>query len=472
MPILFPDAVQWARSNFTGVALGLDCRRERLIYSAARLALHPGASLPSLFNPKDLRCFYSLLHRKEASHQALLAGHFALTKQAMQGPDVILVVHDTTELDFTSHKALHCHLGPIGNGKGFGLLQHNSLAVRATDGWLLGLAHQQLVARQPVPFGESRSQGNRRERESALWPHGFEGVGRAPEGCCWVDVCDRGGDIFEALYVSLEMGHHALIRVCQDRCIWWQTDDGGQQTGYLLQVARGLSGQVENVVSISQKGGRPARQAVVKLAAEPVWIEPPKQMPKRKQYKKIGVWVVRIWEEKPPEGEEALEWVLLSSMPTRTEEELLLRRDWYALRWPVAEDYHQAEKSGCGEEKIRFQDQGALRAMLAVLSAVAVRVVQLRQAGRACPEEAAERMATPLEIALVQQALAVQPQPWTVTQFVHGVAKLGGFLGRKCDGEPGWKTMWRGYERLQTMMEGIHLAEQIRQRQQQDPSTH
>ncbi len=136
------------------------------------------------------------------------------------------------------------------------------------------------------------------------------------------------------------------------------------------------------------------------------------------------------------------------------------------MRWPVAEDYHQAEKSGCGEEKIRFQKQGALRALLALLSAVAVRVVQLRQAARACPEEAAEQMATPLEIALVQQALAEQPQSWTVSQFIHGVAKLGGFMGRKCDGEPGWKTMWRGYERLQHMMEGIHLAEQIRQRQQ------
>jgi len=466
MPRLFPDAVQWARANFSEVCLGLDCRTDRLIYSAARLALHPGASLPSLFNPNDLRCFYCLLHRKEATHDALLGGHFALTKKAMQVPDTILIVHDTTELDFTSHKALHPYLGPIGNGKGFGLLQHNSLAVRASDGWLLGLACQQLVKRQPAPEGETPSQRNRRERESALWPHGFEGVGRAPDGCCWIDVCDRGADIFEALYVSMDLGHHALIRACQDRCVWFASADGCQQEGHLMRVARGLPAQAESQVQISQKGGRPARLALVKLAATPVWIEPPKAMPNRKQYKKIGIWVVRIWEEKPPAGEEALEWVLLSTMPTRTEEEMRLRQDWYAMRWPVAEDYHQAEKSGCGEEKIRFQKQGALRALLALLSAVAVRVVQLRQAARACPEEAAEQMATPLEIALVQQALAEQPQSWTVSQFIHGVAKLGGFMGRKCDGEPGWKTMWRGYERLQHMMEGIHLAEQIRQRQQ------
>src|SRR5262245_35480317 len=154
---LFPDAASWAEENFGGVDLGLDSRRDRLVYSAARLAASPGASLPAVFRANDLRCFYSLLHRKEATHQALLAGHTARTKQAMTTPDVILVIHDTTELDFTSHKALHPHLGPVGTGRGRGLLQHNSLAVRAKDGLLLGLAHQQLLARRPRPQGETRA---------------------------------------------------------------------------------------------------------------------------------------------------------------------------------------------------------------------------------------------------------------------------------------------------------------------------
>jgi hypothetical protein len=466
-PLLFPDAASWAQANFAHAALGRPDRQERLVFSATQLALHPGESLPAALDPKDLRCFYHLLHRREATPQVLQAEHFALTRQAMMVQEPILVVHDTTELDYTAHPALYEHLGPIGDGRGRGLLQHNSLAVRARDGLLLGLAYQQLVLRKPAPRSngrrESSSQRQHRERESRLWKQGFAGVGEAPTGVCWIDVCDRGADIFEALHGAVELGHHALIRACQDRCVLVERD-GEKQSDYLMQVARRLPAQVADVVAVTEKGGRPGRQAQVRLAACPVWIEPPKHMPGHLDCRRVQVWVERIWEVEAPAGVEPLEWVLLSTLPAGTDEELRTRRDWYARRWTTAEDYHQAEKTGVGEEKVRFQDGPSLRAILAVLAVVAVRVVQLRQLERACPEVPAEQVATPLEIALVQEALGVVPVAWTVTAFVRGVAKLGGFLGRKCDGRPGWKTLWRGYRKLQTLVEGVHLGEELRRR--------
>lgn len=463
---LFADAEGWAQANFGAVDLGRDDRRQRLISSAARIAESPGASFPAVFGRKDLRCFYALMHRKESSHGALLSAHFALTKRSMNTSDVILVVHDTTDLDFTSHKALHGQLGPIGDGGGRGLLQHNSLAVRASDGFLLGLAHQQLVERVPAPPGETRTQRKHRERESALWRRGFEGVGRPPEGRTWVDVCDRGADDFEALHASLRLGHHALIRACQDRCVLVEQADGWLRPGKLMSFARGLPGRCPDTVEVAQRGGRPGRTARVQLAGAVVWIEPPKQLPRRRQYRDLRVWVVRVWEPEPPAGAEALEWVLLSTLPADTVEELRQRRDWYALRWPTAEDYHQAEKTGCSEEQVRFADAAALKASLALLSAVAVRVVQLRQAARAHPQEPAQRVASDLEIAVLQQALGVAAAAWTVAAFVRGVAQLGGFLGRKCDGQPGWKVLWRGYKKLQGLVEGARLHEQILRRSQ------
>jgi hypothetical protein len=464
---LFADAESWAHANFGAVDLGRPDRSDRLVYSAARIAAQPGASFPALFALNDLRCFYNLMHRQEVTHQAISAGHFALTRAAMNAPEeVILVVHDTTELDFTHHKALHDHLGPIGDGNGRGFLQHNSLAVRASDGLLLGLAYQQLVLRQPAPPGETRTQKKHRERESVLWPRGFRGVGPAPEGCLWVDVCDRGADAFEALYASfVEMGHQALVRACQDRCVLVEQADGTLRPDKLMAFARSLPGRLDDVVEVPQRGGRPGRRARVRLGGAVVWLEPPRQLPRRGQYRDLRVWVVRVWEPEPPPGEEALEWVLLSTSPAETDEQLRERRDWYALRWPAAEDYHQAEKTGCREEHVRFQDVEALKASLALLSAVAVRVVQLRQVARACPEEPAERVASPLEIGLLQQALGVALAAWTVGAFVRGVARLGGFLGRKCDGEPGWKTLWRGYAKLQSLVEGARLLLAQMQRQ-------
>jgi hypothetical protein len=466
---LFPDAVCWAQQIFSSVDLGRADRNDRLLFSAASLAAQPGASFPTVFARRDLRCFYSLMHRPEATPAALLAGSFAHTKQAMTtSDDVILVIHDTTELDFTSHQALHDQLGPIGDGRGRGLLQHNSLAVRARDGLLLGLAHQQLVLRQPAPPGETRTQRKHRDRESILWQRGFEGVGPTPEGCTWVDVCDRGADLFEALHAALQLGHQALIRACQDRCILVEQADGELRPDKLMTFARSLPGQMDDVVAVTQKGGRPARVAQVQLAGAVVWIEPPKQLPNRHTYPDRRVWVLRVWEPHPPEGAEALEWVLLSTLPAQTDEQLRTRRDWYARRWPVAEDYHQAEKTGCGEEKVRFQDVASLQASLALLAAVAVRVVQLRQVARACPDEPAASVATALEIALLEQALGSADRATalkTVSQFVRGVARLGGFLGRKCDGEPGWKTLWRGYQKLQGLVEGARLHEQILRQQ-------
>jgi hypothetical protein len=458
---LFADADAWAQTQFGTVDLGRDDRQQRLVFCAARLAKNPGASFPAVFNRKDLRCFYALMHRRECSHSAVLSAHFARTKEAMNTPDVILIVHDTTEMDYTSHQALHDQLGPIGDGGGRGLLQHNSLAVRARDGLLLGLVHQQLVKRRPAPPGETRNQRRHRERESILWPRGFEGVGRPPEGCIWVDVCDRGADLFEALHASRELDHHCLIRACQDHCVLVEQADGMLRPDHLMALARSLPGQCGDTVEVRQKGGRPGRTAQVQLASAVVWIEPPKQLPGRKQYKDLRLWVVRIWEPEPPAGVEALEWVLLSSLPADSEQELRQRRDWYALRWPTAEDYHQAEKTGCGEEEVRFQDVESLKASLALLSVVAVRVVQLRQTARACPQEPAERVASPLEIAVLQQALGVEAASWTVAAFVLGVAQLGGFLGRKCDGQPGWKVLWRGYKKLENLVEGARLHDQM-----------
>jgi hypothetical protein len=463
---LFADPDSWARANFSGVDLGRPDRTRRLVYSAARIAEAPGASFPAVFALNDLRCFYNLMHRKEATHHAVLAAHFALTKASMRPGDVVLAVHDTTDVDFTHHEALRGQLSPIGDGNGHGLLQHNSLAVRASDGMLLGLAFQQLVRRQPAPPNETRTQRKHRDRESALWRRGFEGTGQAPQGVTLVDVCDRGGDDFESLYRAVQLGHEALVRACQDRCILVEQPDGGLRPGRLMAFVRGLPGRAEGTVEVSQKGGRPARAARVKLDGAAVQIEPPKQLPRREQYQNLRVWVVRVWEPEPPEGEEALEWVLISTMPAATQEELLQRRDWYAMRWPVAEDYHQAEKTGCREEHVRFQDAGALEASLALLSAVAVRVVQLRQAARACPQEPAQRVASGLEIEMLAQALGVMAAAMTVGAFVLGVAKLGGFLGRKCDGQPGWKVLWRGYVKLQALVQGARLHEQM-QRQRQ-----
>jgi Transposase DNA-binding/Transposase Tn5 dimerisation domain len=454
---LFPSAADWAEHTFGSTPLGDPRRTRRLVRTAARIAERPHGSLPSKFGWNDLRAVYRLMNRPEATHAQVIAPHCRHVQAAMARQPLVLVVHDTTELDFTSHRALR-GTGPLGaGGRGRGLLQHNSLAIRP-DGQLLGLAHQQVLPRQAAPAGETRAQRRRRRRESQLWLDGIAAVGRAPDGAVWVDVADCGGDVFDALHAARGLGHHFLIRAAQDRRVQIDTA-GGRRTSYLRRHARALAPQAGGTVTIASKGGRPARQARVALAAAAVWISPPWPESKRRDARPpLRAWVERVWEPQPPAGVEPLEWVLLSSLPIASQQDLRQRQAWYALRWPTAEEFHQVEKTGCGEEQLRFETAEAMGPMVGLLSVVAVRLLQLRDAERHSPEAPAAQVASARERELVAAACGGPSAAMTVRQFVRGVARLGGYLGRRGDGPPGWKTLWRGYQRLQDMVEGARRA--------------
>jgi len=367
---------------------------------------------------------------------------------------LVLILHDTTELDYSSHPKL-VGVGQIGNENGKGFLQHNSLAILPQPRQVLGLAFQQLQARTPAPEGESTYQRKRRERESALWQRGFRAPGRPPEGCVGVDVGDRGSDDYEAMRAAQEVGHAFLFRLSQNRIIC--TTPTHDHEAYLLDYARTLSSRGSDQVDIPGRGGRPARTAWVQLAAAPVWVPAPTGTPQRQAQPLIAAWVIRVGEPNPPAGiDDPLEWLLLCSLPSQTLEELKERRDWYCCRWLV-EVYHHIEKSGCREEARRFETAERMATCLAVLAVVAVRVLQLRCALECQPDAPAEEVGTTEEIQLVRQFIKHQGQRLTVRAFVRGVAKLGGFLGRKGDGEPGVRALWRGYQRLQDMLQGFHL---------------
>src|SRR5262249_26742671 len=159
-----------------------------------------------------------------------------------------------------------------------------------------------------------------------------------------------------------------------------------------------------------------------------------------------------------------------SSLPVESAEDLRQRQAWYALRWPTAEEFHQVEKTGCGEEQLRFETAEAMKPMLGLLSVVAVRILQLRDAERRDPGAPASRVASAAERELVAAATPGGPPAagLTVRGVGRGVARLGGFVGGRGDGARGWKALWRGYQRLQDMAEG---AQRLRAATQQAPPT-
>jgi len=439
--------------NFGTVDLGDVRLTRRLIHSAARIAAHPEKPFNQVFDWNELRGFYNVCHKDTATLSALQKAHWQQTRQQMAEYPLALILHDTSEMDFTGHTAL-TGAGPIGDGNGRGFLQHNSLAVVPEPKQVLGLAHQQWHVRKEAPKGEHTSKRKRRERESLLWLRGIEATGRPPEGCRWVDVGDRGADIYEAMVASQAQGHDFLFRVTQNRQVW-ATPEREALTN-LRDHACGLPSRGCDRVDIPSRGGRAGRQATVELAAAPVWVPAPSGTRQRAAQPVVAAWVVRVWEAEPPAGVEGLEWILITSVPTRTLAELRERRDWYACRWMV-EVFHDIEKNGCSEEDRRFETARRMEACLAILSVVAVRIFQLRTALECQPAEPAEQVATREEIEVVRRLVEHKGGTFTVEDFVRGVAGLGGFLGRKHDGNPGVKTLWRGYQRLQDLLLGYRF---------------
>jgi Transposase DNA-binding/Transposase Tn5 dimerisation domain len=444
----------WAEQNFGSVDLHHRRRTRRLVRSAAAIAAQPEKPFNQVFNWNDLRAFYNFCDQEVATLPTIQGPHWELTREAMRQHELVLILHDTSELDFTDHPSLQ-GTGPIGDGRGRGFLQHNSLAVLPQPRQVLGLAYQQLRVRKEAPVGEHTQKRKRRKRESELWLEGITASGLPPERCCWVDVGDRGSDIYEAMVASQEVGHAFLFRVTQNRQVW--TTAKRERLIGLRDFACSLPSHGQDQVAIPGRGGRVSRTAIVEMAAAPVWIPAPEGTLRRWSQPVIAAWVVRIWEVNAPAGLEPLEWILVCSVPTRTLEELKTRRDWYCCRWMV-EVFHHIEKNGCKEEARRFETAERMEACLAILSVVAVRVFQLRTALTAQPEAPAEQVATTEEIQVLrafhkQDATNVL----TVREFVRGVAKLGGFLGRKHDGEPGVLTLWRGYQRLQDLLSGYRL---------------
>ena len=216
--ILKPDAnTSFGEMHFGNALLGDKRRTDRLVSCADALCRHPGGTLPDKLNsPADLKAFYRLCDCPDVTHGAVLAPHQDRTLQCIeQMRRPILILHDATELDYTTHFSLADDLGQIGNGKHRGYICQNSLAVDPKTREVMGLTNQVLHHRVRVPKGETDAQRrDRKTRESRLWLHGTKGL---PSRRQLVDVCDQGADTFEFLQHECNSGRRFVIRSAYNR---------------------------------------------------------------------------------------------------------------------------------------------------------------------------------------------------------------------------------------------------------------
>lgn len=444
---IMPDVEQWAQQQWQSVELSDTRLSRRAVVIGQQMARRPGASLPQQMESRaQLKATYRLLANAKVSHEQLSQPHWEVTRQAAGAETLILLVQDTTELDYTQYADTMEGLGPIGDGRGRGLLLHSTLAVRPQPRQVLGLLHQQVYQRVPVPPGQSRRARPKAERESRVWSEALRAIGPPRAGSRWVVVADRAADDIDFLLTCRQTGLDFTIRMAYERRL---VQPGAP--AYLLSQARAWPPSTERTLEIRGRGGRPARTAHLQVSFGLVLLQTPGREPP------VRVWVVRVWEDQTPSETEAIEWILATTVAVATEGDALERIDWYTARW-TAEDYHQCLKTGCAVEHRDLEHADRVERLLGFLAPVAVRLLQLREESRLNPEAAASEIVEPLLVALVARKLQVPATAMSLRAFWRGVARLGGFLGRRRDGDPGWKTLWRGWLYLQTLAEGACLA--------------
>jgi hypothetical protein len=447
------SVTEWSQSNFGSCQLGDKRRTHRLVQVAEQVANNPAASLPDQTEQwAALKAAYRLFDRHEVTFDAIARPHWELTKQSARGR--CLVIGDTTELDFGKDRQID-GVGPTGNGSGQGFLLHNALLVQADSEEILGVAGQTIHYRKKKRKSkkpENAAQRMKRKRESAVWGKVIDAVGKPADDVEYVHIFDRGGDNFEVYCHLLEQRSEWVIRAAKMNryVLAGEADERMQLKEYLPQMKR----LGEYRLSLRARPGQAAREARLEVRVGRIRIPRPRHVSpwvRKLDRPPIAMHVIEVVEVDTPAGVTPIRWVLFTSLPIITFDDAWVVIGYYKMRWLV-EEYHKALKTGCRTESRQLKTAGRLEALVGLTSVVAIRLLQLKSLARANPDVQAQRVVPRvwLQMLKLSRKNLHRVHDLTVGQFYREVAKLGGFLGRKGDGEPGWITIWRGWEKLNT----------------------
>lgn len=436
----------WAEEEFGDADLGDVRRNARLVQLASTLGAHPTASLPEATDdPASLKAAYRFFDNDHVRAEAMLESHVQSTFRRMQAVPLVLAVQDTTYLDWTDHPNTK-GLGPLAAPSHQGLLAHTTLAL-TPERVPLGLLQQQVWARdKDVRRNQDHKQRPIDEKESQKWLTSLTAVIAAHKECPdtqFVSVGDREADVYDLFLLERPLGVDLLIRAAQDR-------KAEHEEKYLWAAMASAALAATVTIHLGKRGKQLARDATLSVRWQQIRLRPPKSRTKEK-LASITVWAVWACETHPPAGVEPVEWLLLTTRSISSTDEALTRLAWYACRWGI-EVWHKVLKSGCRIEDKQLESADRLKRCLALYSVIAWRIVYATMLARVVPDVACTVLLDEDEwqalYCRIHRVTLAPPKPPSLRQAVRWLAQLGGFLGRKGDGEPGVTVLWKGLQHL------------------------
>jgi hypothetical protein len=465
-PQIFSD---WAQEEFSTVEIYDRRLRERLFQIVNDFHAQPQAPIPLACSGSKAKtkAAYRFFANPRIDMETLLKPHKETTTERIKEHGVVLAVQDTTTLNYTAHPATE-GFGPIGtkSDKSVGVLVHDTLAF-TEQGTPLGVLDVQCWARDPAQAGKSekRKELPIEQKESYKWLKSYRSVCEVQALCpdtVLVSVGDREADIYELFYEAIRAPRLPKLLVRAERTRQRKVRSSEEEEQKELLWARmaqePVAGELE--IHIPRRGdrkARKARKAHMLLRFAPVTIEPPSRL---KDLPPINMWAVYVVEDGGPNDEDPIEWMLLTNVDVSTFEDAVERVKWYAARWNI-EVYHRILKSGCRIEDRQLNHVDRLERCLAIDMVVAWRIFWLTKMGRETPHLPCDIILSEEEWKVLWACTEKKPvpdKPPSLSWAVLRIANIGGFQGRKCDGDPGPTVMWRGITRLYDKIDGFRYA--------------
>ena len=452
-----PPPQDWAEEELAKAQLPNQRLHRRALILLRDFFAHPQSQIPQACGSRaKAKAAYRFFDHTQVSMANVLCGHYESSMRRAEAQSVVLAVQDTTELNYSAHPATE-QLGPIGEKKTkqVGMLVHDTMLYNE-EGTPLGLLDVQCWVRDEEELelsAEERRQRPIEQKESYKWLKSFAAASRLQQRypkTQVVSIGDRESDLYE-LFLRAQQDPHGtklLVRACQDR----RLADGEQGLLWERVLAQPVVAGMKLRVPPNRKKKLPARTAQVEVRYGAVELAAPLRQP---HLGSVKFWAVSVLEANPPAGVEAVEWMLLTNVPVESPEKALQITEWYRLRFQI-EVYHRTLKSGCKIEQRQLGSAERIESCLALDLIVAWRVAYLTKLGRETPDVPCTVFFEEVQWQAITFFMTRKPppaQPPSLRTMQLWVALLGGFLGRKSDGEPGTKSMWLGLQRADDITE-------------------
>jgi len=441
--------MSWAEMEFCDLDLGDERIKKRAVKLLETFAKSPKASIPQACQGwAETQATYRFYANENVTWDKLLKAHTGQVEQRINvsKEPVILCLQDTTELDFNGQETEG--LGRLSYDAQRGMYLHPTLCI-TPERIPLGISDAWMWSR-----GKTKADDQEKPtiKESDRWIEGYERVAEMAERCPQsrlVYVADREGDILSLMTKSKALNFPAdwLIRAKHNRKLsadatLWDEVEKQKAISHIRFIKPRIKGEKPRCIQ---------QEIKVLRCTFPV-----------KGKEGVEVTLVQAKEINPPKGKAPLTWRLLSNRTVENEAQACELIDWYRCRWEI-EMFFDILKVGCQVEKLQLSSKERIEKALIMAMIIAWRVMYLMRLGRVCPDFPAELIFDPLEwkSSYILLEKAIPKTAPTLNSVLRNLATLGGFLGRKSDGDPGAKSIWIGFQRIQDCVYGVQMARKL-----------